>query len=232
MIKFEKKMKYKKIILVLLAVILFAPAFSQKAEKQKKEKKEFKTIFGDSRMSDGWYGALTVNFTQFNDDDAILIGAKGGWIINQAFTLGLAGYGIANDVRFDNVYQNKEVFLSGGYGGILLEPIVAPRFPVHIAFPIIIGAGGVAYVDDIWNSYNDNWDYEIYDSDAFFVVEPGAEIEFNAVRFLRIGIGASYRFTSNLDLDNAKTDLLKGFSFGFSLKFGKFWNNRWYHNGN
>lgn len=57
---------------------------------------------------------------------------------------------------------------------------------------------------------------------AFFVVEPGLEVEINVTRFFKIGVGASYRFVRESDLTLVSNDDLSGFSGGFSLKFGKF----------
>jgi hypothetical protein len=62
----------------------------------------------------------------------------------------------------------------------------------------------------------------VYDANAFFVLEPGVEIEMNVARFMRISIGGSYRLTSKLDLMNTDPNALRGFSGNLSLKFGKF----------
>jgi hypothetical protein len=57
---------------------------------------------------------------------------------------------------------------------------------------------------------------------AFFVVEPGLEVEVNITRFFKIGIGASYRLVRESDLSTVSDNDLSGFSGGLSLKFGKF----------
>ena len=100
----------------------------------------------------------------------------------------------------------------------------------------MIGAGGVAYYEHHDNDDKGKWydnncdcngddkckDYKQIDSDAFFIVEPGVEIELNLVKFMRLGIGGSYRWTSNVGLQDHKKDFLHGFSGNISLKFGKF----------
>jgi hypothetical protein len=51
---------------------------------------------------------------------------------------------------------------------------------------------------------------------------PGIEIEFNVVKFMRIGLGGYYRYTSGLNLEKTGEHIMDGFSAGLSLKFGKF----------
>jgi len=42
------------------------------------------------------------------------------------------------------------------------------------------------------------------------------------VKFFRIGVGASYRYTPDLDLVNSSKNLINQFNANLSLKFGKF----------
>jgi hypothetical protein len=89
--------------------------------------------------------------------------------------------------------------------------------------PVLIGAGGAAYVNKGWyDNNNQNWNYNTIDSSPFFVLEPGIEIEFNVVKFMRIGLGGYYRYTSGLNLEKTDEHIMDGFSAGLSLKFGKF----------
>jgi hypothetical protein len=58
------------------------------------------------------------------------------------------------------------------------------------------------------------------------IIEPGVELELNVTRFFRFSVGAYYRYTSDVDIENpdytVPTDILKGFSGGVTFKFGKF----------
>ena len=102
----------------------------------------------------------------------------------------------------------------------MFEPILLPKSPVHLSFPVLLAAGGVAKVDmnNIWNDE----DYVLDDADAFVIAEPGVELEMNLVKFIRISVGASYRFTSDIYLNNESHDVMKGFNTMVNLKFGKF----------
>ncbi len=212
----------KKAILILgVLFITSGSIFAQADDGVQEENKEIKTLLGDN-ITHGGYGAIMVNYSVIDNKDAILVGGKGAWIINHVLGIGLGGYGFANDLRFDNIIESKDYTLAGGYGGLLIEPIILPHSPVHVAIPILIGAGGVALVDNYYYSYDKHNDYYAAASDAFFVIEPGVELEFNMVKFMRVAIAVSYRYTQGLQLPGLDGDILNSFSGGLALKFGKF----------
>jgi hypothetical protein len=207
------------------------------ATAQEENNQEIRTLFSNNgKQTVGGYGGLSTGYGQINKLDAIFFGGEGAVIINHSIALGLGGHGFmtetVNDANLGEAYE-----FAGGYGGLIIEPIIGARNPVHVTFPMLIGAGGIGYVKH-WADYNDNYDYENYDedSDAFFVFEPGVELEFNLVKFMRIAITGSYRFTSNVDLKYRDTvlnpsyentsiapgDLLRGYKIGMTMKFGKF----------
>lgn len=216
-------------ILILLTLLITSTlTFAQE--------EEMRTVFGssDNKVDHGGYGAFSMGYTQIEDKDALILGGRAGWLIDHHFTIGLAGYGFFNDIDGNSSYDLSTYTLAGGYGGLFLEPIIAPKFPVHIAIPILIGAGGAtAFNDDYWNIYESTY---YYDGSAFFVFEPGVELELNLVKFFRIGLGVSYRHTSNLDLNYSyyddrfhkyvstriDSDALKGMNYMVTLKFGWF----------
>lgn len=219
----------KKIILSMAMVLAMLAGVAQ----EKSGGQQMKTIFGGSdNIEHGGYGAINVEYGQIDNKDVVLVGGRGAWIINHRLALGLAGKGIASSLSYpydDAGSQFKEKFyLNGGYGGLLIEPIIAPFSAVHISFPVIVGAGGAAYSLKYryQNDLEDNY-WETIDASAFFVVEPGLEINLNLVKFMRLSFGGYYRLTSGLNLedpygDKAAKDILDGFSAGISLKFGKF----------
>jgi len=204
------------------------------AQEDNKNSNEYRTLFGSSQMTHGGYGGLSINYSQLDGEDALLVGARGAWIINHGIGIGLAGYGITNNINRDLYGDGSQFQMAGGYGGLLIEPIIGAKNPIHISIPILIGAGGIAYVNNTLQSgaqppYHN--DYYTLDSQAFFVVEPGVELELNMVKFFRIALGAYYRYTSDVTLSYYKLNSLelitenpdlKGFSFGVTLKFGKF----------
>jgi len=179
----------------------------------------------------GGYGGISLRYLELHEQDGLLIGGGGVWVINHALGIGIWGHGFFNEsFASRDSLLNDAYRLAGGYGGLLFEPVIASRFPVHISFPILVGAGGIAYIQDYQDTGDNTTPTITEDADAFFVLEPGIELELNLLKFFRFSLGAYYRYTSNVKLMSASdaptqltdSDLMKGFSYGVSLKFGKF----------
>ncbi|MFO7658150.1 MAG: hypothetical protein R6W78_13910 [Bacteroidales bacterium] len=210
----------KKLFLIMMVVSTLAPVIAQDDETieiKTRNDGEMKTLLGNSNVIGG-YGGLSILYSEINGKDGFCFGARGAAIMGHSFALGFGGSGFVTDIFFDNALAT-DVSIAGGYGGLFFEPIILPKFPVHVAIPVLIGVGGVVYssVSDKWNQ-----DWFVEDSEAFFVVEPGVELELNVTKFFRFSLGAYYRYTSNIQLQNSPEDLLNGFSYGVNFKFGVF----------
>jgi hypothetical protein len=219
----------KKSVVSVFFVMAVLAGFAQ----DKPGTQQMRTLFGgNDQVIHGGYGAIMVEYSQIDNKDAVLVGGRGAWIINHRLAIGMAGKGIASSISYpysnaDPQFKDK-YYLNGGYGGLLIEPIIAPFSAVHISFPVIIGAGGAVY--SLQSRYRNDWEdnyWETLDASAFFVFEPGMEINLNVVQFMRISFGGYYRLTSGLNLEDpygmkAESNILDGFSAGISLKFGKF----------
>jgi hypothetical protein len=222
------KIIMKKTITIILFALLAVPWLeAQEAETNKEAKhdrhpSEIRTLF-DPHAGSGGYGAISVGYSQIAGRDAILMGGRGEWVIGHGFGLGLGGYGFVNDPVYNPV-DNLNYSLAGGYGGLVMEPILLGWFPVHLAFPILIGAGGVAntsYSADWYDPY-EYWDGYLEDATAFFVAEAGVELEFNLVSFFRLAIFGTYRYTTDIIMQNTAEDALRGWNYGITFKFGSF----------
>ena len=208
-------------IISLLAIISSYGLAQPRSEGGDKEQ-QISTIFGHNHTENGGYGAFGAGYSLIDNRDGIVISGRAAWIVNHTLALGLTGSGFLNDFRYDAQYD-EDVNLTGGYGGILIEPIIFPKAPVHLSFPIMGGVGGIAYTrtSNTW----DNRDYRtsyVEDTEAFLIAEPGVEMELNVLRFFRLAIGMSYRFTSDIELIDTSPKALEGFTTGVTFKFGKF----------
>lgn len=230
------KIEMKKIATMFVLLALALPAVvAQEAENETQEAKneapqekqrrnpgDIQTLF-DPHSGSGGYGAFSIGYTRINNRDAMIMGGRGAWVIGHGFGLGMGGYGFVNDPTYNSVNQ-LNYSLAGGYGGLIMEPILFGWFPVHLSFPILVGAGGVAntsYSSD-WNDPYEHWDGYLENATAFFVAEAGAELEFNLVRFFRLALYGSYRYTSDIIMENTPTDALRGWNVGMTFKFGSF----------
>lgn len=205
--------------LTLLLILAFG--FLMATAQEERECNEISTLFSRSH-SNGGYGSMSFSFTEIDGKDAFLVGARGSWIIDHSLAIGLGGSGFVNDINYHNWRDNDlNNNLAGGYGGLYIEPIIAPRLPVHLSFPILFGVGGIARIDE-HHQWQSNWMYGDANQDAFLILEPAVELEFNMTRHMRLGALLSYRFTSKVEMDDTDPDILEGASVGLIMKFGKF----------
>ncbi len=72
---------------IMVICLVAFPAFAQ----------EETLIKGD--VESGGFGGPVVKMTSLNGQDGILVGGRGGWILNHSFIIGGGGYGLANNVR-------------------------------------------------------------------------------------------------------------------------------------
>lgn len=212
----------KRIICLFSISILSLSIFSQVNPRQERDSDQIKTIFGSHSFSNGGYGGFGAGYSMIDNKDALVVNGRAAWLTGHSLGIGFAGSGFVNDVHYNSALNN-DVNLTGGYGGILIEPILFPMAPVHIAFPMIAGIGGIAYT--VVNYSDDPWDYGtsyVEDSDGFLVFEPGVEMEMNVLKFFRLSFGVSYRMTSHIELYDTQNDVLDGITTSLSFKFGKF----------
>lgn len=219
----------KRISIIMITLLLSGMAMMAQEENRQDEKRqkrssdnEMQTIFGKQR-SNGGYGAFWMGYSMIDDRHALQFGGRGSWIIQHTFAIGFGGTGFINEYHYD-ASLDKQVFLTGGYGGMYLEPILFPKSPVHLAFPTLIGVGGISFV-----SYDDvNWDSNFVEYyDAFLIIEPGAEVELNLTRFMRLGIGATYRLPYDFNIGQAgsgmvSSESIRGLTYNVTFKFGSF----------
>jgi len=210
-------MKKTALLFILAAGVLFAHAQDDYNNDQ------VKTLFSKNR-SNGFYGAFSLGYSQLDGKDALVSGGRLAFIFDHSLAIGLGGYGFVNNLDYHLYYENGplDYTLAGGYGGLIIEPIVGGREPVHFSFPILVGLGGVALLEDYGPH---SWEYNPFndvDHDLFFVVEPAVELEANLTRWFRTAASISYRYTSKVNLFETNEDVLRGLAFSLTFKFGKF----------
>ncbi len=199
---------------IVLTLIIICQAFAQE-----------ETLISKGNITHGGFGGPVIKYTQIKGEPALLVGGRGGWIINHSFIIGGGGYGLVNNIQSNNYpdiyYWPDKPYLNFGYGGLELEYVIQSDRLTHFSVCTLIGAGGISYRKSIWNedTYSNDWNSP---SDAFFVFEPGLNVELNVISFMRINAGFSYRFISGENFDNLKNSDLAGPSAMLTFKFGKF----------
>jgi len=220
----------RKIILSICAVVIFVTIQAQNENQQPQSGNhpdQYQTIFNQTSPV-GWWIAPEFSYTMIDKKSVCLVGLSGGIIVNKNFSIGLEGIGILtnNNLKFTGINDTADVYLYGGYGGLILEYRINPMQPVNIAFPLLIGGGGAAY--STWgpgnwnNSGPDDHKDNVYNWDGYFVLEPGVTVGINLLKFMRLDAGVTYRLVQGLNLPETGTTMLNGFNAKLSLKFGRF----------
>jgi hypothetical protein len=165
-------------------------------------------------IESGGFGGPVLKVTSLGGSTGILVGGRGGWIINHTFILGGGGYGLANYVRAATPGPNGEPYINFGYGGVEVEYITNWERLVHFSVGVLIGGGGIGYRDEYYTSD--------ISTKGVFVLEPWTEIHLNVVTFFRISGGVSYRWVTGADSPAASDSRLSGVSGVLTFRFGSF----------
>jgi hypothetical protein len=221
-------MKSRSIITAMVLSVLFLQ--NTVAQEETKEdfvivdhsNDDFKSLLGN-KGSHGGYLSIDITGGEMDGNQVFEAGGRLGWIINHSFAFGLAGYGFAQNIVEDVESTNSQLDLAGGYGGLLIEPIIWSKEIAHLSVPMVIGIGGAGK-----NSSSSGYDYytqtygNIGESDVFFMLRPGLELEVNLSRFFRIALGGYYHHALGFQLEDVSSRALNGFTGGVSFKFGWF----------
>ena len=195
--------------------------------------KEMSTLFGDDgTLRLGGYGAFEIRGSQLDGSfGGLLLGGRGGVIINNVFSFGGAGYGLMPTKKIDCPIPGHEfernTFWTGGYGGLFFEYINSSNNLLHFTVNALIGGGGVTF-----NNHSIDERFLSHPVSAIFVVEPGVTAELNVFKTFRMSLGLSYRYAPNFELkytdsNGMKQDIVpntafNGISLNLAFIFGNF----------
>lgn len=184
-------------------------------------KYEEETLF-QGEIVHGGFGGPVVKFTQVKDELGILVGGRGGWIINHALSLGGGGYRLVNPIGGPSSLPYVEPRLGLGYGGFEMEYIWRSGKRVHSTVMLLVGGGGSDYYEGNESGCCFDGEEDRKNWDSFVVVEPSFQIELNVTQFLRINVGAGWRFVTGVEKYDLSNSDIGGPSVNFILKFGRF----------
>lgn len=172
------------------------------------------TLIGGN-IESGGFGGPVVKVGNVYDETAVIIGGRGGWIINHQYILGGGVYGLVTEIPSRLI---PDLEMTMGYGGIEIEYIRRPNKLTHLSFIILLGGGGVGFSEPGTDTDENEYEYK-----SFYMAEPSVQLMLNVTQFFRAGIGGSYRFvkgvTGSGELSN---DDIGGPTFVITFKFGTF----------
>lgn len=177
----------------------------------------------------GGYAAISNKFTKINGDYANMAELYGGWFVNQRFLIGIGAAATTNYIPVPALEQNfpaRKMTYQYGQIGLMTEYVFASTRKVHFTANLLTGTGFTLQYDrrdvDDWDW--DDWDDRHDDDDVkcFFVMEPGVQVEFNLLKWMRFSPGVSYRKAFNAKGNGLSDSDLSNVSYNLTLKFGRF----------
>ena len=134
----------------------------------------------------GYYGSLTGGTAQVNSTFRFEAGIRGAWIFRHFLAIGLAGNLYTGDIQNPS-FPGKIFRMLGGYGGIVLEPVLLNKKKIRISMPLLIGWGIVNFIEK-----------EDKITGNHFIFKPALEAKFTATQFFNIGLGLGYKITNDI----------------------------------
>ncbi|MFC3702690.1 hypothetical protein ACFOND_13680 [Reinekea marina] len=159
----------------------------------------------------GGFGGPVFKASQIKNTETFELGGMGGATFTtgkHSIMIGGGGYGLVNEISWGVNTQ-----LEMGYGGLMVGYTYNPEALIHVDTFLMLGAGGASVID----SRNANNPEEL---GSFLVTELTSQIEINVTDFMEVGIGASYRLTTDPDITGLSAADLSKPGVHISFQFG------------
>ncbi|RUA19066.1 MAG: hypothetical protein DSY83_01045 [Flavobacteriia bacterium] len=183
---------------------------------------EYITFNDRKNVVHGVYLGLSTYFGEIEGEDTYIGGLKVAYVANRQFEVGFMANILYSQQDIFNPRTVNNDDIVAVYGGLHLEPILFGKNRVSLSFPLLIGGGGMGYVDHDAVRRDENVDLDDDDIDAIFVLEPGMNVLFNVSRYVQLEAGIRYRMSSKIDLAQSPLERINGFSGGIGVKLGVF----------
>ena len=196
-----------------LFIMLFMVATNAAAQEE--------TLFKEENETSG-FGGPVVKYTTIHNQRAVMLGGRGGWIIDHSFIIGGGAYGTASEVNAPAgvLPLAGPLDIKFEYGGLELEYLFKPNSLGHLGMYVLIGGGTIKYDKDRGGDGESN--EQAGENDYVFVLEPAVTGELNVTTWFRLNAGISYRHVSGVTQVGLKQSDFSGPAATLTFKFGTF----------
>lgn len=170
------------------------------------------------------YGSVEFKRGNLVDEGASFLGLKGGAVINNKIGFGITAGAFLSENNFSSLGTSVEMTQltpAMGYGGVFIEYIGLSSKKIHFSVPITMGPGVIALFEQTEVTSNVE-DEDLVEFSPFFVLEPGANLEINLLKEVKLCIGGSYRLVAASGLDRLNDSDLSDFMFNIGIKIGSY----------
>jgi len=168
-------------------------------------------LFGGHTQMQG-FGAPVLNYTKIRGKSVVLLGGRGGWILDHNLVVAGGAYFLLTDVNDPEVpdtIRDTEY----GYGGIEIEYILRSESLVHVTLYGLWGGGSLKVRRP---------DTGHGTGDLFGIFDPMVALELNVTRYFRLNVGVGYRLMKGVDSPTVTTSDFDGVHGTVTLKLGIF----------
>lgn len=155
-----------------------------------------------------FYIDLVAKTATLNGGWGLFGGMRAGFNINNNVSIGLVGHGLIPD-KLGGSYINQEGKdeLHFGYGGteVIYKHDLSDRF--YLTGMMMLGAGRTDYEN-------------LGGHDYFFMMEPGASINYRLIDWFGLGLSAGYRFAVGVKYADLSDASFSGWTTELDFKFG------------
>lgn len=161
----------------------------------------------------GFFVAPAFGFTQMDGSNASLFNLRAGLSLRDQWAVG--GFG---SFSMNRIMPQSEtvagVYMDYWVAGGFVEYSLLSKKLFHLTLPVAFGYGEV-------QMDNEAGDAGLGEAN-FFQFEPGAMLEVNLHKYVRLNVGASYRMLSGFSYRNFDQQAISGLTGQIGLKFGLF----------
>ncbi|MHB9030773.1 MAG: hypothetical protein ACYC9O_18550, partial [Candidatus Latescibacterota bacterium] len=170
------------------------------------------------------FGGPVIKYTRIHDQNAFLVGGRGGWFFNHSLMLGGGGYGVISEVDAPSgalgPWEKSPLDIEFGYLGLEIEYLRNSGSLLHYNFYTLLGGGADNYVKDAGSVWDSN--EQSGETDFMLVMEPAITGELNVTPWFRLNAGISWRLVSGVEQAGLDNSDFSGPSAALTLKFGRF----------
>jgi len=183
--------------------VLFAIAFSVQLSAQNFDSNNLGSSI-DNRI----YIDMVAKAATMNGDWGLLGGMRIGYNFNKQYSLGLVAHGlIPNSIEGTYINRDGRDELNLGYGGVEAGYNYSLSDQFFLTGTMMLGAGKVEFVD-------------LGGHDYFFIMEPGASINYKLTDWFGLGYSLNYRMASGVNYSKFSNASFSGWSMDLGFKFG------------
>ena len=186
-----------KVLFAVFALALTAQSFAQ----------NFSFADRESKIANHFYVNLIGKAATLNGGWGLFGGMRAGYSSNNV-SIGFVGHGlIPNRLGGSYVNQEEKNELNFGYGGAEAAYQYDLSDKLNFTGMLMIGAGRADYEN-------------LSGYDYFFMMEPGAAINYSLTNWFGLGCSAGYRFASGVNYANLSDASFSGWSTSIDFNFG------------